>query len=212
MRPRVFNMIEITLALGVIGIGVASILVLFPIGLGASRDAMAETYAANVADQFLHYVRYQASIRDTTPGNGVGWDDWILDPVAPKVPTSWPGGPSNSNLACPPTLPTGSGLLGSAGTIHEMRPTPVPGVYEIVAYVDGSPDNDQIDAAELVDFRGIMAVWQEDVPSLDTDNDPTTPNNRNIGVALRCQVSWPAVLPYESRQKSSYYLELFNRQ
>lgn len=216
-----FNMIEIALALGVIGIGVVSIFVLFPVGFGATRDAMAETYAANVADQFLHFVRYQVSQPDGALGDGVGWDDWITGAGA-RIPASWPGGSTqggtgNTNLACPDAPPTGAGLTDSAGTLHDMRPTAVPGVYEIVAFVDGSngcPDNDQLEATEIVDFRGVIALWQEDIPMLDSDSppDPANPSNRNIGVALRCEISWPAAIDYTKRQKSAFYIELFNRQ
>ena len=44
-----FTMVEILLALGVCVIGICSIMVLFPIGATASRDAAMETYAANAA-------------------------------------------------------------------------------------------------------------------------------------------------------------------
>lgn len=51
---RTFNMVEIALAVAVIGIGIAGIVALFPIGMNASRDAIAESYAADTSEQFLH--------------------------------------------------------------------------------------------------------------------------------------------------------------
>jgi len=52
-----FNMIEILLALTVIAIGMTSILGLFPVGLNASRNAVAQNISANVADQMVTYFK-----------------------------------------------------------------------------------------------------------------------------------------------------------
>ena len=53
---RRYNLVEVILALGVVAIGVVSIMALFPIGANASRDASMETYAANVSDEMLQFV------------------------------------------------------------------------------------------------------------------------------------------------------------
>jgi len=55
VRICLFNMIELTLAMGAIAVGVISILALFPIGLNASRDSVARSYASNSAEEFLNY-------------------------------------------------------------------------------------------------------------------------------------------------------------
>ena len=52
---RFFNMVECALALAVVAIGVVSIVALFPVGMNATRDAIADSYAADAADLFLHY-------------------------------------------------------------------------------------------------------------------------------------------------------------
>lgn len=52
-----FNMIEILLALTVIAIGMTSVLGLFPVGLNASRNAIAQNCSADVADQIITYLR-----------------------------------------------------------------------------------------------------------------------------------------------------------
>ena len=67
-RKHPFNMIEIMLALGVCAIGIASIMVLFPVGSAATRDAAMETYAAHAADQMLHMLKYQM-----TTGGATSW-------------------------------------------------------------------------------------------------------------------------------------------
>jgi len=50
-------MIEVLLALGVIAVGMTTVLGLFPVGLKASRQAVAENSSANVADQMITYMR-----------------------------------------------------------------------------------------------------------------------------------------------------------
>ena len=57
---KFFNMIEITLALAIIGIGVTGIMVLFPVGLKSSQDAIADNYASNSAETIMNYFRRAA--------------------------------------------------------------------------------------------------------------------------------------------------------
>jgi len=55
-------MIEVLLALTVIAIGMTSVLGLFPVGLNASRNAVAQNCSANVADQMVTYLRVVSEI------------------------------------------------------------------------------------------------------------------------------------------------------
>ena len=50
-------MVEILLALTVIAIGMTSVLGLFPVGLNASRNAIAQNCSADVADQMVTFMR-----------------------------------------------------------------------------------------------------------------------------------------------------------
>ena len=56
-KIHLFNMIEILLALTVIAVGMTSVLGLFPVGLKASREAIAQNCSADVADQMVTYMR-----------------------------------------------------------------------------------------------------------------------------------------------------------
>ncbi len=186
-----FNMIEITLALGVVAIGILAILGLFPIGANASRDAMTETYASQTADMFLSYVSSQIK---SSPAN---WTAYIgnASGVGGSIPSTKP---SNANLDINPAV-SGAGFSND-GTIHA---TATAGVYKLVTYRDDDGDR-QLDADEMQDFSAIMAVWQEDVSVLGA-------GRRNIGVALKAEVSWPAAIPYAQREKDIFHLEIFNR-
>ena len=52
-----FNMVEVALALAVIGIGITSIMVLFPVGINANKAAIADNNTADVAEYLLGYVQ-----------------------------------------------------------------------------------------------------------------------------------------------------------
>ena len=72
-------MVEILLALGVVAIGICSVMVLFPVGASATRDAAMETYAANAADQILHMVKYKLTMTDANNQ----WFTYICNSTAP---------------------------------------------------------------------------------------------------------------------------------
>jgi type II secretory pathway pseudopilin PulG len=54
-----FSLIEITLAMGVIIVGLIAIMGLIPVGQQANRDAIAKNYSADGADQLLHLLAAQ---------------------------------------------------------------------------------------------------------------------------------------------------------
>ncbi|MBR6373370.1 MAG: hypothetical protein IKS20_09335, partial [Victivallales bacterium] len=59
MRRSAFTLVEVLLALGVVVIGICSIMVLFPVGANATRDASMETYSANSVEELLTGIKYQ---------------------------------------------------------------------------------------------------------------------------------------------------------
>ena len=68
---KFFNMIEVTLAIAVVGLGMAGIMALFPVGFQASRDAIGDNYASNAAEQFMSYFS-RVCINDPN-----FWDNYI---------------------------------------------------------------------------------------------------------------------------------------
>ena len=56
MRTQRFNLVEIVIALGIVAIGVTAVMGFLPVGLNASRDAIADNYAADSSEQLLHYL------------------------------------------------------------------------------------------------------------------------------------------------------------
>jgi hypothetical protein len=183
---------------------VIAVLGLFPVGLNAGRDAVAESHACEAADQFLHYVEFCIRNNLDENGNGVsdGWEYWIWDGSTAEIPgTADP--PNDQTLSLP------AGGLWQDGTMHDITGD---GVYKIVTFVDSDASTD-LSASDIRDFQGILAIWQEDIALLDDDSPPDlqNPSHRDIGVALKLEISWPAQADYADRQKPVSHYELFNR-
>jgi type II secretory pathway pseudopilin PulG len=72
-----FNMIEVLLALTVIAIGMTSVLGLFPVGLNASRNAVAQNMSADVADQMVTYMRVMGESSDAAYNSTFDYNDSV---------------------------------------------------------------------------------------------------------------------------------------
>jgi len=117
---RFFSMIEVAMALAVVAIGVVSIVALFPIGMEASRDAIADSYAADAADGFLHY---QATLGKTS-GN---WAN--LTGLSPSKPDSGQTGIETT---------FSSSATSITGTNTKFYASSTPGLFKIAMEPDFS--------------------------------------------------------------------------
>lgn len=191
MRRHHFNMIEILLALGVIAIGAISVLALFPYGLSSNRDSIAESFAGDSADQFLHWFAAQARSN---------WTGYALN-------ASW-------LPAAKPSVPTAAPYMESGGWGAQQD------VTENLKYERHSSDSGVLrvtmqrgdTSGEIIeDFSGVYRLWKDPVfmEYLDSGGSSTKPLDTNSAVAINLEASWPAALPYNRRQKKTYRLEVF---
>jgi len=185
-----FNMIEITLALGIIAIGVVAVLGLFPIGAAAGRDAIAETYAAETANQLMSWLEFK--FRDT----GTDWATF-----RDTLPSSEP-----TEADFDATAQTGTGGTIFRGTTSGSAN----GTYKVIRYVDVGGTAEEYDAGtDILDFDSAVRVWRSSV-SIDTASG-TVAVGSDYAVQLNIEVSWPYQLDYADRNIAEYNLELFNR-
>jgi len=84
---RGFSLIEVTLALMVVAVGLLAVFNLFPSGLRASVDATAETRVANFADEVLSALRAEAAKQTNSTEwiavFGQNLDVGLSDPIRP---------------------------------------------------------------------------------------------------------------------------------
>lgn len=191
-----FNLIEISIALGVIAIGLVAVVGAFPLAANKTRDAMTETYAAESAEQMLAFI--ENYLRHDFNGDGENNDNW---PTTDTAPSGFP----TSNTTPAYDL-GGTAQPGTRESVWDCGS----GVYRIIRYVDktgGAAVADQYDGGtDILDFEAMVAVWVEKVNYDGTNDIPYT-----MAVRLNVEVSWPAVADYDNRQKAYYTTELFKR-
>jgi type II secretory pathway pseudopilin PulG len=203
MKRHPFNLIELMLALGVIVIGLVSVLALFPIGANANRDAAAGNYSSQSAEQTLSLIA-----RHITE-SFANWDTFVADldgntatptllvtcsgPAAMETyMATWDGfdvkdyvNPSTFNLGTPDTIFQDDTTRYDQGFLIKSRHTNSDGEF-------------------VNDFEAMAFIWQE---NLDVKGNPIP---LKYGTCLNMEISWPAQLPYARRQKATYRLEVFN--
>lgn len=180
-----FTMVEILLALGVCAIGICSVMVLFPIGANASRDASLETYSANAADQLLHYLKYQIT------ASQANWDNYIAGASA-QIPDAKPADPGTLVLTDTAAWTVQPYDLGKNIFKHSTA-----GIYQIINDRNSTP---AVANTATIDSRMLVYLWREEV---------MTGVTYTTAVRLLLEATWPAELPYAARQKSTFVLEVF---
>ena len=203
MRKQQFSLIELMLALGVVIIGVCSVMVLFPIGANASRDASMETFAAQAADQLLNFTKYQLSLPETAT---INWRTRIglEEGSSPLLPDSKPS-ESNGGLDCLAAAWSRSTNMSALGLNLFYYSTEADGLFQLVSY-RGNPANNFSITDTDIDYRVMMRMWTSQI---DLDGDGNSDLNQQFAVRLNVEASWPAEIPYAQRQTALYTLDVF---
>ncbi len=181
---RRFSLVEVVLALGILGVGLVQVMRLFPVGLNSVRDAAAERYAADSADHFLHQFALQLKNPSEDYAN---WAKFGL-----SLPTSKPQGqePVQWTLWF-------SGASTSCWT--------GPGSCEYVKVEQRTPE------ADVADFAAIYRIWRDSVSYWKYEDGAWVEEaiEDSAAMGINVEASWPATVPYSQRQTSLYRLEMF---
>jgi hypothetical protein len=198
------------LALGVIVVGLVSVLALFPIGANANRDAAAGNYSSQSAEQMLNimanYMTSSSANWKQIIGTATSQDP---DQEIQKCTTQgeWSTCLSNDWDPTSRTLDdydktsaldvTGSGLIKAPNSVKTFN-------QGLLIKSEHERDTTASPPEMMTDFQAIAVFWRENVEI----SGHTIPDN--YATALNMEVSWPAELPYARRQKARYRLEVFN--
>ena len=191
-RRSAFNLIEITLAIAVVGIGVAAVMALFVPALNASKDSLTDTYTADVVNTFVTYVR------------GALTRDWSLDRFTTRSAKDIEGEMKN---------PKEHPLTNDPPNNWNLDKLLIPntGIYS-------SEDKSIFRIKVDPDFTAHMRIWYEVLNN--TTNNPNQFNKNGTAVSpaitdglvrFYFELSWPATIPYAARKKSLYVTEFYNR-
>lgn len=97
-----YNLVEITLAMAVVGIGIAGIMALFVPALEASKEAVAENYSSQAANTLLAYIER------VKKGD---WNNQFVPGAEPGAPAALSYGTSGAYEGLPDTSAWGSEVL-----------------------------------------------------------------------------------------------------
>jgi len=227
-----FNLIEITLAMAVLAVGMTGVMALFPVGFKANSDSIATNNAVLVANKIYSIIKASKSSN---------WNQWFFNPKI-TVPDHRPGtlyidGTKDGDAA---EFGDISGINGdtpyNAGEPASKTSGPGPdpfGIYGVDApkgslypgllyaqLTDG--------ASDMPTFQAHIRIWWTSVKRAEiigtanqldaenvrwdwdgTRNAPkahTLLSSEIVGVHM--EVSWPTNLPWEKRNFRHFYFEI----
>ena len=191
MKKQHFSLIELMLALGVVAIGVCSVMVLFPIGANASRDASMETFAAQAVEQLLYFKKYQLYSNWDTNINKISTVDTTNDSA-----TTIPDAQANCTKNDWQLEPNLNNLFNWSGD---------DGLFQLVS----SKNSPASISDPNIDYRVIIRMRRERIDLNDDGNIDNNDPGFSMAVRLIVEASWPAEIPHSQRQTSTYTLDVF---
>ena len=233
MKKRIlifrFNLIEIALALVILAVGLSSVMVLFPVGMKASRAGVAENNLADVAERVAAYVQSEY----TSPKIWNDKGEFSGEGEISKFETEAVGSPSSGGF-------DDTEVDGVDGLIKKVDNGKTYYLYRQYSETATGTNDDQ----RPIDFEAIVRVgWDTDTlqnqyyPDLAGSATPpqlvnysrTPPSNfddpgkerlgtGSVGMAVldKCcrtliiEISWPADVPWENRERRIFRVEMFN--
>ena len=189
MKPttaRPFNLIEIVLAMAIVGVGVASVIGMFPVAIQASKDSIAENYSADAADQMLAQIERMAA------------KDWtIVNSLPDSTTVSNPSSVSYANWT--QTQTTGTNIYDTnTGTADLNISNGILGILQ--------------KTGSNVDFAGHIKIWKSHVTKQTYNGTSWTsaPADYTSAARINIEISWPVEKPYLKRNTRLYCLDVFN--
>ncbi|MDD3117667.1 MAG: hypothetical protein PHQ27_00660 [Victivallales bacterium] len=187
-----FNIVEIALALAVIGIGIAGIMTLFPVALNASRDSVGDNNAPLVAEEMLTYIEARANAETDVGWTGSG--------IIGQLPITKP----NNSPTAVNEVPFDAAHNINGTNIYMVNNS----LYGILL------TSTNAGGQEVTDFSAIIRVWKQQIPAgslyIEGNMVPSAALGYQYGADVFVEVSWPSEKPYGQREKRVYMLELFN--
>ena len=214
MKRHPFNLVEIALATAVLGVGVASVLALFPVGATTSRSAVAENSIADVAEFFFGYFQTQYQAGWNAAGTRSGFAADTGCPNFSSLPK--PLGKDSNFRSTPMTgFPNLYDYNGNSGLYIYRQGDDTSGVdFEAMVRVGRVANN-----ANAVHYPGIGSA-SGGVASGYSQSSATGYTSQLFGsstvpkylTSLLIEFSWPIDAPWDEREKRVYRLDVFNEQ
>ena len=211
MKMRPFNMIEVLLALAITAVGITGLMGIIPLGLNANRDAMAETFTADIANSYFAQLNRKASTEPVFSTFCTSAAK-IPFPVAAKESVTTPDG-STVNTYKNPISKLTAAQKASMTRLPAEYTFSESGVDMEAASIDGK-NYFKIrvgkEGANFPDFEADLCGWKcypDDIPDVDNANED---GKRNL-IRVYLEVSWPVTAAYDNREKRIFVREFYDK-
>ncbi|MCQ2396393.1 MAG: type II secretion system GspH family protein [Lentisphaeria bacterium] len=215
LKKNAFTLVEVLMAMGICVIGVCSIMVLFPVGATASRDAAMASYAANTAEQILSFAKMcieEDTIDSTNPSSGYKAFNAFTGWTVTNTTTYSDGAPIE---AAPEDIDDSDKAFNLKTEFNYSG--------KIASYIDTFLTNDGTTITPLhngkvyhfdftsgtgsdkySDFNCYASIYAKPVYA-----DAAKTVKMPFAAELHVEISWPADLDYSKRHKRDFSLNVF---
>ena len=213
-------MVEIALAMAIIAIGLSSILVLFPVGVNANKSAIADNNLADIAEYVMSHLRAGCSSEWYLHQQNASADKFFTQHMKTSlvdINNDTDAKVANNSLNLSDWTSLNSSSSTGATRLLRLNKPNVNGIF-LFQQLTRLPDG-----TDIADFSTIIKVWlDQDFDLFYPDPYATTmyqeltaadASRLNLGdyaKAFCIELSWPAEVTYENREKRIFRFELFN--
>ena len=192
-KRSAFNLIELTLAIAVVGIGIASIMALFVPAIDSTKNSIADNYTPDVVNTFVSYLL--ASMKQDNATWGTYMNDSSNSLFQEKIFEDTSSAEDNPDLSGVAYDPIENWT--EIDYFKGLYKTSKDGVFGV--------------KTEGEEFTGYLCVWRKRLTDF---YDPTNGNfpavDKSQAIRVCFELSWPAGRPYESRERRLYTIDIFN--
>ena len=217
-------MIEVLLALTVIAIGMTSVLGLFPVGLNASRNAVAQNCSADVAEQLITYFRVVNELDKRTSGSNYDSNfinnQYSITKYSTESDLNDDSEKFLDDYKAENVSPT-STTFPRISSNWAVFKTKTSSLENKVFFVVQGPNCTKDTGSRPIDFSAMALIWKEPayIKRLKSGGNPAVPADweqwpttasYQYSAKLNIELSWPLELPYNERKKRYYQIIIKN--
>ena len=211
-----FNMIEVVLAMAIIAFGMTSILGLFPVGINASQNAIANNCGSDAVEQFMGYFKSYAetSMPPTTHFTSLFGTSSITGLLREQDQLATIRDAANTEsqnflnaLRLNPANPAAPYSKIAGWQMYKSNYQALHSGQNPIYFVTQGQEN-----TFPADFTAMIIAWKQPISSNVNLGTWRTISDSNYtqGAGLNIEISWPLEKSYADREKRYYYFEIKN--
>jgi hypothetical protein len=212
---RIFNMVEVMLAVIVVALGIASTFVLFPVGLNASKDAVAESRVADISETAALIVQSEVIPNLVETASNKGFSFKAI-------------GNSNEHFCERPTASDNTEIDKTVDpeSLEDSKKVSGTDLYKmgngLYVYVSKVPDSGEVlfaaavkvyldrDSSSDNGFENEYFCTRDGIKKYSAIKGSVNDCINKFLLPVAVEVSWPVTVPAADREKRVFRFELFN--